>query len=85
MDGTDSNSTARILIEFRAFDYFSSLFLIVVSVFNVIDYDGNKIRDKEVIDYIQRVGTIIWMLFVFKYSSQLHSFCFLKIRKKNST
>lgn len=27
MDGTDSNSTARILIEFRAFDYFSSLFL----------------------------------------------------------
>lgn len=59
MDGTDSNSTARILIEFRAFDYFSSLFLIVVSVFNVIDYDGNKIRDKEVIDYIQRVGTII--------------------------
>nr|XP_023923274.1 ACT domain-containing protein ACR6 [Quercus suber]POE97090.1 act domain-containing protein acr6 [Quercus suber] len=25
-----------------------------MDVFNVIDYDGNKIRDKEVIDYIQR-------------------------------
>lgn len=30
------------------FDFFS--------VFNVIDRNGNKIRDKEVIDYIQRVG-----------------------------
>ncbi|KAL4653061.1 hypothetical protein ACB092_01G274800 [Castanea dentata] len=25
-----------------------------MDVFNVVDYDGNKIRDKEVVDYIQR-------------------------------
>ena len=35
------------------------------SVFNVIDHNGNKIRDKEVIDYIQRVG--FCMLEFFKY------------------
>ncbi|KAB1211803.1 hypothetical protein CJ030_MR6G006599 [Morella rubra] len=34
-----------------------------MDVFNVIDHDGNKIRDKEVIDYIQRVGTIILVSF----------------------
>lgn len=27
-----------------------------VSVFNVIDQDGNKIRDKELLSYIQRVS-----------------------------
>lgn len=32
-----------------------SLNYVFLSVFNVIDHNGNKIRDKEVTDYIQKV------------------------------
>jgi hypothetical protein len=31
-------------------------------VFNVTDRNGNKIKDKEVIDYIQRVGSCLFAI-----------------------
>jgi len=36
--------------------------IFVFSVFNVTDRNGNKIKDKEVIDYIQRVGSCLFAI-----------------------
>ncbi|KAA8530089.1 hypothetical protein F0562_004798 [Nyssa sinensis] len=59
MDGMFSSFTAQI--NSKILWLFSSLFLFLfstlksnVSVFNVIDRDGNKIRDQEIINYIQK-------------------------------
>ncbi|TYH52783.1 hypothetical protein ES332_D09G051400v1 [Gossypium tomentosum] len=32
-----------------------------MDVFNVVDNDGNKIRDKEVMDYIQSILCVVWI------------------------
>lgn len=63
-------------------------------MFNVIDLKGSKIRDKEVIDYIQRVGTgtlyFITKLigFIYVYVSCLMSpevfFIYERKKKKSS-
>jgi UTP:GlnB (protein PII) uridylyltransferase len=42
--------------------YISSDGVWFMDVFNVTDRNGNKIKDKEVIDYIQRVGSCLFAI-----------------------
>ena len=62
---TGKNRRLKVLLLLVIINFTSDpcLNLIFFSVFNVIDHNGNKIRDKDVIDYIQRVGVHILAFF----------------------
>ncbi|KAG4142930.1 hypothetical protein ERO13_D06G157800v2 [Gossypium hirsutum] len=48
-----------------------------MDVFNVVDNDGNKIRDKEVMDYIQSILCVVWIKVPAVYEEMILSGCTL--------
>lgn len=54
--------TKQIHINFASDPSVLIWYLFFYSVFNVTDRNGSKIKDKEVIDYIQRVGSCVFAI-----------------------